>query len=536
MLVAPHGGRRPPVDLSALPAHLRVNDLYTAEITRELGERLVASVIINPTQDRNRLDLNRTSQILRRAPWFLDLLLQEIGALVARHGSAEVVFLHGWNTGQAKCDIGVGAVEADDTLHVPSGASRTVTDTYLGERIAAWRAACAAAGIHASIGERYPGCHHNNVLQLFGGRDPVVENAALQQLAAWSRDGRVNALQLELGIPLRWPGRWRDQFVAAVERAFGDRTVATIDDATAKASTASRPRPAAAPAIDSEPQHPALQFYDPAVDVGMFAGVGRMGPRVTGGRLLLFLGGPRVALFTGEDVHGHGGRVAPLEFAEDNGALRLRFAGSMLLLEDGTQYLDLEAALAASQLTDAQVDLAFETAGQAGAAGGVAFGSIVGSLHVGTRHCRVNAAGFARAAGLRASGSGTQTMIAAAFGMQRGVLARAAEGRAEPLAMCFEGTTVQPFNRVRVVVSTDGDTYTPSTLELACDDGPPVVGRPVSRMIILRPTGRGQYLRVTFGVARFSWAELQGYGLYEHARPVPVQHQPRDGSSAAKLP
>ncbi len=127
-------------------------------------------------------------------------------------------------------------------------------------------------------------------------------------------------------------------------------------------------------------------------------------------------------------------------------------------------------------------------------------------------------------------------MIAAAFGMQRGVLARAAEGRAEPLAMFFEGASVQPFNKVRVAVSTDGDAYTPSTLELVCDGRPPVVGRPLSRMVILRPTGRGQYLRVTFGVARFSWADLQGYGLYEHARPVPVEHHPRDGSSAAKLP
>ena len=520
LLVAPHGGRRPRVDIAALPAHLRVNDLYTAEVTRELADRLAAGVVINATHDRNRLDLNRTSQILRRAPWFLELLLEEIGALVARHGSAEVVWVHGWNTGQAKCDIGIGAVEVDGTLRVPHGAGQTVSEGYLDGRVAALRAACAAEEISAPIGERYPGCHHNNVLQLFSAREPVVENAALRQIAAWARDGRLNALQLELGIPLRWPGRWRDRFVAAVERAFGEQTGSSLDRTVPAWSTRSRSEPPAPSATASEPRHPALQFYDPAADVGMFAGVGRMGPRSTAGRLLLFLGGQRVALFTGEDVHARGARVAPLEFVEEGGALRLRFTGSMLLLEDGAEYLDLEAALAASELTEGQVDLEFQAAAQGSAAGGIEFGSVAGSVRVGTRGCRVGAAAFARAAGLRASGLGVQTMIAAAFGTQRAVLARSAEEGALPLAICFEGATAQPLNGTRIAVSTDGDAYTPATIELVCDECAPVLGRSLSRMVILRPTGHGQYLRVTFGVARFRWADLDGYGLYEHARPV----------------
>ena len=71
LLVAPHGGRRPPVDAAAPPPHLRVNDLYTPEITRELASVLRAGFLINHGMDRNTLDLNRITQVRRGAAWFL---------------------------------------------------------------------------------------------------------------------------------------------------------------------------------------------------------------------------------------------------------------------------------------------------------------------------------------------------------------------------------------------------------------------------------------------------------------------------------
>src|SRR5262249_33502687 len=78
LLVAPHGGRRPAVDATSPPPHLRVNDLYTPEFTDLLAARLDAATVINREQDRNTLDLNRSSQVFRDAPWFLDLLVQQI--------------------------------------------------------------------------------------------------------------------------------------------------------------------------------------------------------------------------------------------------------------------------------------------------------------------------------------------------------------------------------------------------------------------------------------------------------------------------
>src|SRR6266852_4410528 len=116
LLVAPHGGRRPPIDPAAPPPRLRVNDVYTPEVTVALAQRLDAGFVINRGQDRNTLDLNRVSQVQRRAPWFLALIAQEVERIVARHGCAAVVFVHGWNTGQLKCDIGVGATESAGAL------------------------------------------------------------------------------------------------------------------------------------------------------------------------------------------------------------------------------------------------------------------------------------------------------------------------------------------------------------------------------------------------------------------------------------
>src|ERR1700687_3141513 len=290
LLVAPHGGRRPPVNASAPPPHLRVNDLYPPEIARMLAGRLDAATIINHGLDRNVLDLNRTSQVSRHASWFLDLLVEQIGNILQRHSSAEVIFIHGWNTGQAKCDIGIGAIETTAGLRVPDGAQLTVSTAYLHDRITTLRAACGAAQIATFIGEKYPASHRNNLLQLFTTRGHESDDPSVRQIAAWVAAGHLTALQLELGIPLRWPGAWRDRFIDAIVRSFEGVSAVRCADEPLSAAHA----PLAGTATS-------LQFYDAAADVGMFAGVGRVGPHSVGGRVLLFLGGQHIALFTGED-------------------------------------------------------------------------------------------------------------------------------------------------------------------------------------------------------------------------------------------
>jgi len=518
LLIAPHGGRRPPVDAAALPPRLRVNDLYTPEVTRTLAARLDAGFIINRALDRNVLDLNRLSQVRRHASWFLDLLVRRIDGILARHACAELIFVHGWNTGQAKCDIGIGATETEAGLHLADGAQLTVSEGYLRTRIAALRAACAHAGIQAPIGERYPASHPNNLLQLFAAREPGDE-PVVRRIAEWVTQKRVEALQLELGVPLRWPGSWRERFVAAAVEALGPSRTFNVQ-------ASPRPAPSRDSALSTQDsalsaQH-SLQFYDPVAGIGLSAGVGRIGPQVTGGRLLLFLGGQRVALFTGEEAHAQGSSVAPLDLTGG-----VRFAGAMLLLDDGATYLDLEAAFSASRLVDAEVAVRFEPLGapsldedQDSDVTMPSFGRMHGRVRVDRRELRVDATGFANAGGFRA-GSHGQTMIAATFGAEHAVLSRAADGAPNAVTLHFTAAARRTLDTACLAISTDGDAYTPASIELTCDGQLPLVATPLTRMAILRPAGRGRYLRVTFGVAACRWGERAGYGLYEHARPVP---------------
>jgi len=486
--------------------------VYTPEITRELATVLGAGFVINLGMDRNVLDLNRISQVRKHARWFIELLVQEIEHLIACHGRAELVFVHGWNTGRAICDVGIGGVEARTGLQVPDDAHLTVDEAYVRWRIDALRAACARMQIRAPIGERYPASHHNNLLQLFTPRAAAINDACARRIAQWVAEGRINALQLELGIPLRWPGPWRNKFVAAVGDAFDS-------DAPVSGSACVQP-PAELrkdPALRTSSA--ALQFYDPANEIGLSAGIGHAGPRVTTGRLLLFLGGQRVALFTGEEVHAVGNCVGPLRIIQSADGMRLEFAGPVLVLDDGAVYLDLEAALTQSRLVEAEVHIEFEPT-SAAASVAAHFGVAHGFVRVNGQRREIGTGAFTNAAAFRASGVRQQTMLAAAFGRKHAVLSRVVEGTSDCTGVHFTQPTSETLHAVRVAVATDGDVYTPTRFDLCCDGMPPLRGDPLSRMAILRPAGEAGYLRVTFGAARYNWGGETGYGLYEHARPV----------------
>src|SRR5215470_11541094 len=74
VFVAPHGGRRP-AD-APIKDSIKVNDLYTAELTQELAERTRGYALINYALDRNKIDLNRISQVRAHASWFLEALVE----------------------------------------------------------------------------------------------------------------------------------------------------------------------------------------------------------------------------------------------------------------------------------------------------------------------------------------------------------------------------------------------------------------------------------------------------------------------------
>ena len=506
ILIAPHGGRRPAADPAA-PRERKVNDLHTAELTMELAEALDATAIINSGCDRNEIDLNRIGQVRRRAPWFLDLLVEQIIAVRAHHAEVQVLLVHGWNVGQPKCDLGVGGTERGGALQPLGEAALSVGPRYWDTRVATFRSACAEAGISTVVGERYPAAHRSNLLQAFTPRSADREDPRLRQLAEWAKIGTINAVQLELGIPVRWPGALRRSLVKAAVTAFGGRPT-------------SRKPPQPQTPLRQPPLRPlGFHFHDPASGITMFAAIARMGP-ATGGRLLLFLGGQEIALFTGEEP-GERGRVGALEFVADGENFDLRFRGHVTHLTDAGLYLDLEAALAASALAEVQLALRYQPATGSLAAVEAKPGSFSGTIRIDDRQVPIATTGFLDpAVALRGPGThAARTHLAAMFNDRSGLSLRCADESSMSGLVITDGVGSRP--RGSVAVTVDGDVYTPRQFLLRLVDAPsPVRAEPLARMPILRPLGEGAYARITFGPARFEWDGKVGWGVYEYARRV----------------
>ncbi len=338
----------------------------------ELARATGAAALVNHGLDRNQIDLNRVSAAAAAAPAFLDELAALLAAAIARHGRAVLLAIHGWNVVQPVVDVGTGARvgTADAYAAISAGFAATA--------VPALGAALAAAGIGMSVGARYPARARENLLQLFTRRYADDPRPAIRALAALA--GHTEALQLELGIPLRWPGRWRTALVAAL--------------AAAAPALAGAARPAALP----PPPAPAgdlpraLEFV-----AGDLAGAARIGPE--GGRLLLLLPGGGLALFTGDGAAApRPGASGTLAVAASGDGLHVRYAGPLLRFPDSTPFLDLELGLRRASLVEGELDLVL--------AAGSGFGRIHGDARVDGTALAIVGHGF--------GGAGRRTAAAAA--------------------------------------------------------------------------------------------------------------------------
>ena len=218
LLIAPHGGRAGPATRALL--NPKVNDLHTADITHELAQRLGAGAIINAGMDRNRLDLNRLSQVMNEAPWMLELIAARLERIVARGGRAVVLLIHGWNVIEPRVDVGVGVKSAGATLLPACGAHVSASDGFINGPLLDFVQSLGRSGIKPTFGLRYPGAGANNLLQAFTQRHAASPVDALRRLAALNARGALEAVQLELSVALRMPGRFRTETIAAIADSF----------------------------------------------------------------------------------------------------------------------------------------------------------------------------------------------------------------------------------------------------------------------------------------------------------------------------
>ncbi len=376
LLLAPHGGRRHDV---RIPGKHKVNDLRTADVTRDLAAALGASAIVNERVDRNEIDLNRLSQVRRDAPWLIHLLTEMLAAMVTTAGRATVLVVHGWNVSQIACDVGIGMREDADGLAVVRPGAETVSDDFVATRLRPLQELAADGGIMVTIGSRYPAAHPNNLLQIFG-RAVDGEAADLAPLAALCREATIDAAQLELAIPLRWPGTRRDRFVALLAEVFGP-AAAVVAPREPRAVNVRRLHVAAGRVV----RRRGLQLVtdDLLVMTSIEAGNGG----TLGGRVVVSEGPGSLALFTGELVDpAEEWAVPPLMCVSSDGLMRFTFEGPLVAFPTHTPFLDLERGLADGTVVEAALELAF-TRNRACADDREAFGTVTGHVTIrGRRH------------------------------------------------------------------------------------------------------------------------------------------------------
>jgi len=356
LLIAPHGGRAGPATSATL--HPKVNDLHTAEITRELAARLGATALINTGMDRNALDCNRLGQLATQAPWLLGMIAQRLEDLVARHGRALTILIHGWNVIEPRIDFGLGLKAAKGVLRAHGAACVSASDAFIHGPLANLAERLREHGIIPTVGLRYPAGGSQNLLQAFTERFRESANEPLRRLARLAAAGAIDALQLEMSVALRWPGSLRQRSVEAIAETFSRppaparaRTPITIVRTSAKPPS---PRPPKRPAA-TLPVRLGMEFFDLAARIGVIASFD-IGHSANGARFILLLDGSRVALFTSEGKPTHDSeRIArgPLALRHDGERIALGFKGPALISPDRIGYLSVEHSLAAGTLQEA---------------------------------------------------------------------------------------------------------------------------------------------------------------------------------------
>ncbi len=348
LLIAPHGGRAGQAARARL--HPRVNDLHTAEITRELSRRLHAHALINAGMDRNALDCNRVEEIARKAPWVLAMMARRVEELIARHGRVLVLVIHGWNVVEARIDFGLGARFHSGRLRPVAAAHITASERFINGPLARLCTQLQTAGILPTLGLRYPAAGRQNLLQIFTPRFGQSRLEPLRNLAALAANGLIDAVQLELSVALRWPGALRERTIGLLSETFAaSPPAASLASPAAIArrhhTTASRvkTRPRA---VISAPFRFGLEFFDPSCGIGVMASMDLNGG--DGARVIMLLPDGRVALCTAEgklELRRNRITRGPIRLMTDGRAVSVEFDGPALVVPDAAAYLRMEQAL-----------------------------------------------------------------------------------------------------------------------------------------------------------------------------------------------
>jgi hypothetical protein len=553
LLIAPHGGRAEPRTRSML--NPKVNDLHTADITRGLATRLGASALINVAMDRNRLDCNRLSQIIERAPWLLEMIAERVSSIVERHGRITVLLIHGWNIIEPRLDFGLGLRTSGGELRPPGSACVSACDDFIHGALAGLAARLHQHGIKPTYGMRYPGGGLQNLLQAFTARHRESPNAALRSISEISVRGVVDAAQLELSVALRMPGALRARCEDAIAEVFSADGAETIAPHTSIVVNR-EPRP---PVVRSEigaaatvaaPGRIGIEFYDPIAHFGAMASFD-IGGAGMGARIMMLFDGNHAALFTAEGRPARSASAVthgPLSLRRDGESIVLAFRGPAVIVPDATAYLSIERALASGRLDgESEVDVRFEidraggefdfdrilsssVASSDSLSSSVAFGRIAGRVLIDGVARTVN--GLARA-GMSFTGLGpqrftTRRMVWASFedeGAPRALEARAIatnDGPRNQSARILDASGWSSCDLRNLTIETPSVEEPPHRIfaSLARDDGSSceIDGTVECFIPLSRPGPEQSRIYTSLGFASFRGGSARGAGMFEYSR------------------
>ncbi len=553
LLITPHGGRAEPRTRS-IP-NPKVNDLHTADITRGLAARLGASALINVAMDRNRLDCNRLSQIIERAPWLLEMIAHRVGAIVARHGRVTVLLIHGWNIIEPRLDFGLGLRTSGGELRPSGSACVSASDDFINGPLAGLADRLHHHGIKPTYGMRYPGGGLQNLLQAFTARHRQSSNAALRSISETAATGVVDAAQLELSVSIRMPGELRTRCEGAIAQVFSANGADShVPRAPLVVNRTPRPPVArseiGAAATVAAPGRVGIEFYDPTARVGAMASFD-VGGAGMGARIMMLFDRHRAALFTAEGrptrsssavTHG------PLSLQREGDAIVLAFRGPAVIVPDATAYLSIERALASGRLDgNTEVHARFEIdhaggefdfdrilssygAAQDGASSSASFGRIEGQVCIDGATRTVY--GFARA-GMSFTGLGpgkftARRMIWACFEDQNAP--RALEARSVATADAPPGRSARilgaggwsPCELADLTIDTPSVEAPPHHIfaSLTRPDGSSceVEGSVECFIPLSRPGPGDSRIYTSLGFASFGSGVHRGAGMFEYSR------------------
>jgi len=550
LLIAPHGGRAAFAPGAML--HPKVNDLHTAEITRQLAARLGATAFINSGMDRNRIDCNRVAQLSAHAPWLLEMIADRLEQLVESNGRALALVIHGWNVIEPRVDIGLGLKAYADVLRPYGQACVSASDEFINGPLADLVERLRREGIIPTFGLRYPAGGRENLLQAFTERhreSPIGQLARLGRMAA---AGVLDVVQLELSVGVRWPGRIRDRSLEIIADTLSRPPDSSrlssmpITVMRARAKPAPKP-PTKAPVAPAPPVRVGVEFFDPTARLGVMASFD-LGHGAIGARIMLLIDGHRVALFTSEgkpelDLQriSHG----PLALRTDGDRIVLEFKGPTLVTPDGIGYLSVEHALAQGDLEEA-VDIAMSMRLDAasddlqGLLAGfrqfapvnvapVGFGSVTGMVRFDGRMQQIDAIGRIGVSftNIGAARFRSRRMLWAHFpdhptlsAVEARTLAHP-DGSEEPTGRLFAGTQASAclVNTLDLEVSSPSTPPGSFSALLTPPGGQPSLlrGEPESFLPLSRPGPDLTRIHTSLGFATFCLGDHEGAGMYEYS-------------------